>query len=140
MWVKKREDKIISLKCLGRAKCFGGKMLRGLNVLDGAKTGAAEKTRTSTGLTPQRPQRCASTNSATAASSVRQVKQDKGCLANTRLSYKRKDEKNAKTVKAQKRKKEGLKSRPHKQILAYGCRTLPCLHLPSVQSGNLHPP
>ena len=29
--------------------------------------GAAEKTRTSTGVTPQRPQRCASTNSATAA-------------------------------------------------------------------------
>ena len=29
--------------------------------------GAAEKTRTSTGFTPQRPQRCASTNSATAA-------------------------------------------------------------------------
>ncbi len=29
--------------------------------------GAAEKTRTSTGITPQRPQRCASTNSATAA-------------------------------------------------------------------------
>ncbi len=32
--------------------------------------GAAEKTRTSTGVTPQRPQRCASTNSATAARSV----------------------------------------------------------------------
>ena len=31
------------------------------------KDGAAEKTRTSTGLRPQRPQRCASTNSATAA-------------------------------------------------------------------------
>ena len=29
--------------------------------------GAAEKTRTSTGFTPQRPQRCASTSSATAA-------------------------------------------------------------------------
>ena len=29
--------------------------------------GAAEKTRASTGVTPQRPQRCASTNSATAA-------------------------------------------------------------------------
>ncbi len=29
--------------------------------------GAAEKTRTSTGVTPQRPQRCASTSSATAA-------------------------------------------------------------------------
>ena len=29
--------------------------------------GAVEKTRTSTGVTPQRPQRCASTNSATAA-------------------------------------------------------------------------
>ena len=29
--------------------------------------GAAEKTRTSTDLTPQRPQRCASTSSATAA-------------------------------------------------------------------------
>ena len=32
--------------------------------------GAAEKTRTSTGVTPQRPQRCASTNSATAALSL----------------------------------------------------------------------
>ena len=32
------------------------------------ENGAAEKTRTSTGVTPQRPQRCASTNSATAAS------------------------------------------------------------------------
>ena len=31
------------------------------------KNGAAEKTRTSTGVSPQRPQRCASTNSATAA-------------------------------------------------------------------------
>ena len=31
------------------------------------RTGAVEKTRTSTGLPPQRPQRCASTNSATAA-------------------------------------------------------------------------
>ncbi len=29
--------------------------------------GAVEKTRTSTGVTPQRPQRCASTNSATTA-------------------------------------------------------------------------
>jgi hypothetical protein len=29
--------------------------------------GAAERTRTFTGVTPQRPQRCASTNSATAA-------------------------------------------------------------------------
>ena len=32
------------------------------------KYGAVEKTRTSTGVTPQRPQRCASTNSATTAS------------------------------------------------------------------------
>ena len=31
------------------------------------ENGAAEKTRTSTGVSPQRPQRCASTNSATAA-------------------------------------------------------------------------
>ncbi len=31
------------------------------------KSGAVEKTRTSTGITPQRPQRCASTNSATTA-------------------------------------------------------------------------
>ena len=31
-------------------------------------SGAVEKTRTSTGVTPQRPQRCASTNSATTAS------------------------------------------------------------------------
>ena len=31
------------------------------------KNGATEKTRTSTGVTPQRPQRCASTNSATVA-------------------------------------------------------------------------
>ncbi len=31
------------------------------------KSGAVEKTRTSTGVTPQRPQRCASTNSATTA-------------------------------------------------------------------------
>ena len=31
------------------------------------KIGAVEKTRTSTGVTPQRPQRCASTNSATTA-------------------------------------------------------------------------
>ena len=31
------------------------------------ETGAVEKTRTSTGVTPQRPQRCASTNSATTA-------------------------------------------------------------------------
>ena len=31
------------------------------------ENGAAEKTRTSTGFTPQRPQRCASTRSATAA-------------------------------------------------------------------------
>ena len=33
-------------------------------------TGAVEKTRTSTGLPPQRPQRCASTNSATTANSL----------------------------------------------------------------------
>ena len=33
------------------------------------KSGAVEKTRTSTGVTPQRPQRCASTNSATTAQS-----------------------------------------------------------------------
>ena len=33
--------------------------------------GAVEKTRTSTGFRPQRPQRCASTNSATTAKSVR---------------------------------------------------------------------
>ena len=32
--------------------------------------GAAEKTRTSTGVIPQRPQRCASTNSATAALAI----------------------------------------------------------------------
>ena len=32
--------------------------------------GAAEKTRTSTGFTPQRPQRCASTSSATAANLI----------------------------------------------------------------------
>ncbi len=37
-------------------------------ILDGdVRDGAAEKTRTSTGISPQRPQRCASTSSATAA-------------------------------------------------------------------------
>ncbi len=35
----------------------------------GSRDGAVEKTRTSTGFTPQRPQRCASTNSATTACS-----------------------------------------------------------------------
>jgi hypothetical protein len=33
----------------------------------GDRSGAAKKTRTSTGFRPQRPQRCASTNSAMAA-------------------------------------------------------------------------
>ncbi len=42
--------------------------------------GAVEKTRTSTGVTPQRPQRCASTNSATTARD--QVVG--GCLAEAR--------------------------------------------------------
>ena len=37
------------------------------DLFDGERTGAVEKTRTSTGVTPQRPQRCASTNSATTA-------------------------------------------------------------------------
>ena len=37
------------------------------------RNGAVEKTRTSTGVTPQRPQRCASTNSATTALSLAQV-------------------------------------------------------------------
>ena len=35
--------------------------------IQSAEIGAVEKTRTSTGVTPQRPQRCASTNSATTA-------------------------------------------------------------------------
>ena len=47
--------------------------------------GAAEKTRTSTGVTPQRPQRCASTNSATAATRlVHLTKVRRSC--NKRLS------------------------------------------------------
>lgn len=37
------------------------------------KSGAAEKTRTSTGFRPQRPQRCASTSSATAARNTRRA-------------------------------------------------------------------
>ena len=40
----------------------------GLQTIDKTiNNGAVEKTRTSTGVTPQRPQRCASTNSATTA-------------------------------------------------------------------------
>ncbi len=42
-------------------KALGGHLYRE------SKNGADEKTRTSTGVTPQRPQRCASTNSATSA-------------------------------------------------------------------------
>jgi hypothetical protein len=38
-----------------------------VEVNEGGQAGAVEKTRTSTGVTPQRPQRCASTNSATTA-------------------------------------------------------------------------
>jgi len=43
--------------------------LRGIFLLTGylGLFGAVEKTRTSTGFRPQRPQRCASTNSATTA-------------------------------------------------------------------------
>ncbi len=48
------------------------------NIMISRRDGAAEKTRTSTGVTPQRPQRCASTNSATAARSLLRVSE---CLA-----------------------------------------------------------
>ena len=47
------------------------RLFKGLRSLQCQESGAAEKTRTSTHVTGQRPQRCASTNSATAALEVR---------------------------------------------------------------------
>ena len=43
------------------------RLFKSLRSLQFQESGAAEKTRTSTHVTGQRPQRCASTNSATAA-------------------------------------------------------------------------
>ena len=48
--------------------------VRGGVALKEESDGAVEKTRTSTGVTPQRPQRCASTNSATTAQSKRKAR------------------------------------------------------------------
>ena len=62
----------VAQRLRGRGDCLGGQTLPPFVIALmikhlGESFGAVEKTRTSTGVTPQRPQRCASTNSATTA-------------------------------------------------------------------------